>query len=64
MKTLFDVTNRALGKSANSMTQGDFKTIKDDKVPSDDADNADSSEEKKDVSEKLDRTMFLKITVK
>lgn len=77
-KKLFELVNRALGKDANSMTKGDFKTftlggssLNEDELPAEDA-TADAAAEPEGVApeeqaapvEDGKEYIFLKVTVK
>ena len=61
IKKMFDLTNRALGKDANTMSQSDFKTLRSVKKATDDEEGMED-EEAEDVS--IEPTLFMKITVK
>lgn len=64
IKKMFDLTDRALGKDANTMAQSDFKTLRAEKPTTGD-DEETSGEEDKEIEDiSLEPTIFMKITIK
>lgn len=65
IKQLFNLVNRALGKSANDMTKDDFKLLKGtDEFNSGFSSSVSEDDEDADQEEQVDKVVFMKITTK